>query len=410
MPQITRSSAAALDAADPFAATRARFSLPEGAIYLDGNSLGALPRHVPGRLAEVIARQWGEDLITSWNRHGWFDLPRRVAERLGRLIGAEPGSVAACDTISANVFKLLAAALELRPERKVIVSDTGNFPSDLYVAQGLIRHLGRGHELKLVAPEAVEDAIGPDTAVVLLTECDYRSSRLHDMGAITAAAHRAGALTLWDLAHTAGVYPVNLAATNADFAVGCTYKYLNGGPGAPAFLYVRPDLQGQVRSPLSGWWGHETPFAFTTDYRPAAGILRQHCGTPAILGLAALDAALDVWDGVDLQALRAKSAALCRLFIDRVEELTDLKLSGPRDLARRGSHVSFHCAQGYAVMQALIAERITGDFRAPDLIRFGFAPLYNSYAETYDAAGALGRILATGSWNEPRFTTRKAVT
>ena len=410
MTPITRSSAAAQDAADPFAATRARFSLPAGAIYLDGNSLGALPRHVPARLAEVVTQQWGEDLITSWNRHGWFDLPRRLGERLGRLIGAEPASVMVCDTISANVYKLLAAALDLRPERKVILSDTGNFPSDLYMAQGLIRHLGRGHELKLVAPEDVEAAIGPDTAVVLLTESDYRTARLHDMAAITATAHRAGALTIWDLAHTAGVFPVNLAAAGADFAAGCTYKYLNGGPGAPAFLYVRPDLQDQVRSPLSGWWSHEAPFAFETDYRPATGMLRQQCGTQAILSLAALDAALDVWDGVDLHALRAKSVALCRLFIERVEQLSGLKLAGPRDLAMRGSHVSFHCAEGYAVMQALIAERITGDFRAPDLIRFGFAPLYNSFTEAYDAAEALGRILATGSWNEPRFTTRKAVT
>jgi kynureninase len=407
---ITRDACLARDRADPLAAWRARFALPEGAIYLDGNSLGALPRHVPERVAETVATQWGEHLITSWNRHGWFDMPRKVGEKIGRLIGAPPGTVAVCDTISVNLYKLLAGALSLTPERRVILSDTGNFPSDLYIAQGLIAHLDHGHELRLVDPEDVASHIGPDTAVVMLTESDYRSARLHDMRAITGRAHAAGALVIWDLAHTAGAMPIDLEAANADFAVGCTYKYLNGGPGAPAFLYVRADLQDRIHSPLCGWWGHESPFAFDTAFRPAPGIARQQCGTQGILSLAALDAAMDVWEGVDLTELRRKSMALCQIFIGRVEALTNLKLSGPRALAERGSHVSFHCPEGYAIMQALIARGITGDFRAPDLIRFGFQPLYNSHCDAFDAAEAVSDIVTTGAWNDPRFTSRKAVT
>ena len=400
----------ALDAADPLRGLRERFTLPAGAIYLDGNSLGALPSHVPGRVGEAVARHWGQSLITAWNRHGWFDLPLKTGDRIGRVIGAPAGSVVACDTISANVYKLLAAALALRPGRRVILSDTGNFPTDLYMAQGLARLLDRGHSLKLVEPEAVADAIDDSVAVLLLTHCDYRSARLHHMRELTATAHAAGALTLWDLAHTAGAMPVDLTAADADFAVGCCYKYLNGGPGAPAFLYVRPDLQDKVVSPLAGWWGHAAPFAFAPEYQPAHGIRRQQCGTQPILSLAALDAALDVFDGVDMAAVRAKSLRLQEIFIGGVEAGTDFVLSGPRVLERRGSHVSFHAPEGYAVMQALIAEGITGDFRSPDLIRFGFTPLYTSHCDAHDAAAALARIVASRSFDQPRFRRRAAVT
>jgi kynureninase len=410
---MTRDDCEAMDRADPLRAWRGRFSIPDGLIYLDGNSLGVLPKNVPGRVAETIERQWGETLIRSWNDHGWFELPSRVGDKLAKLIGAKPSSVIAGETISVNLFKLLGAAVKLRPDRKVILSDTGNFPSDLYVAQGLRDFLGAGHELRIVEPEQVEEAIDPSVAVVMLTEVDYRTSRLHDMRAITAKAHAAGALTIWDLAHSAGALPIDLAGANADFALGCTYKYLNGGPGAPAFLYVRPDRQNKVVPPLAGWWGHAAPFAFDLDYRPAPGVLRNQCGTQPILAMAALDAALDVWQGVDMHEVRRKSIGLCKLFIDRVETRCarhGVRLSGPHKMEERGSHVSLHCPEGYAVMQALIARGVIGDFRAPDLIRFGFTPLYLSYARVYEAVEILAHILDERLWDTPQFRAKKAVT
>jgi kynureninase len=403
----------ALDLADPLRGRRDLFAIPADLIYLDGNSLGVLPRNVAGRLSHTVSEQWGRDLITSWNVNGWFDLPRRVGDRIARLIGAPAGTVVAADTISINLYKLLGAALRLRPGRKVILSDTGNFPTDLYMAQGLVDFLGHRHELRLVAPEGVEAAISKDVAVLMLTDVDYRTARRHDMLALTRAAHRNGALVIWDLAHSAGALPVDLESCNADFAVGCTYKYLNGGPGAPAFLYVRPDLQDEVQSPLSGWWGHAKPFAFDLDYQPAPGILRQQCGTQAILAMAALDAALDAFDGIDMTAVRAKSLALAELFIARVETLCGpfgVSLAGPRDLAARGSHVSFHCPNGYAVMQALIADRVIGDFRSPDLIRFGLTPLYTRFVDVWDAAGRLHAILASRRWDRPEWLAQKPVT
>ena len=306
---MKRSDCEALDRADPLAVKRECFVIPEGMIYLDGNSLGMMPKHVPERLAEVAAKQWGETLIKSWNEHGWFKLPRKVGGRIARLIGAPPASVVAGDTISVNLFKLLSAAAKMNPSRRVILSDDGNFPSDLYVAQGFRDLLDDGYELKIVAPEEVMEAIDETIAFTMLTEVDYRSARLHDMKAVTAKAHAAGALTIWDLAHSAGAAPVDLTGAHADFAVGCTYKYLNGGPGAPAFLYVRPDLQDKVRVALSGWWGHASPFAFDLEYKPAPGIIRNQCGTQPILSLAALDAALDVFDDVDMAVLRKKSLA-----------------------------------------------------------------------------------------------------
>ena len=410
---MLRAGCEALDRADPMRLARDRFTIPDGLIYLDGNSLGVLPKHVPQRVDDVMQRQWGETLIRSWNDHGWFHLPQKIGGRIARLIGAPQASVIAGDTISVNLFKLLGAALKLNSQRKIILSDTGNFPSDLYVAQGLRDLLDDTYVLKLVEPEAVMAAIDTSTAVVMLTEVDYRSGRLHDMKAVTERAHAMGALTIWDLAHSAGALAIDLAGTRADFALGCTYKYLNGGPGAPAFLYVRPDLQDKIAPPLAGWWGHAAPFAFDPDYRPAQGIIRNQCGTQPILSMAALDAALDVWDDVAMADVRTKSLALCKLFIELAEARCGhhgVKLAGPRDMNGRGSHVSLHCPEGYAVMQALIANKVIGDFRAPDMIRFGFTPLYTRFTDVWDAVDQLARILDQRIWDQPQFRARKAVT
>ncbi|WP_349359428.1 kynureninase [Stappia sp.] len=420
MPTITASQtpdstlkdrAAARDADDPLAARRDLFSIPEGVIYLDGNSLGVLPRAVPARLSEVVASEWGTSLIRAWNTHGWIDLPQKVGDRIARLIGAAPGTVTACDNTSINVFKVLAAALALRPERKVILSDTGNFPTDLYMAQGLRDLLGRGHELKVVAPEDVADALDESVAVMMLTEVDYKTGRLHDMAGLTARAHAVGALTVWDLAHSAGAIPVDLSGAKADFAVGCGYKYLNGGPGAPAFLYVAPEHQGAVTPPLTGWMGHEAPFAFDLDFRPDAGVGRMRVGTPPILSLSALDAALDAFDGVDMAVVRAKSQSLSELFRTEIERrCPDLELASPRDPAARGSQVSFRFDEGYALMQALIARGVIGDFRAPDIVRFGFTPLYLSHGDVLAACDILEDIVTTRSWDRPEFHKRAKVT
>lgn len=409
---MTRDDCLALDRDDPLAGKRDLFALPAGVIYLDGNSLGALPKGVAARVGRAVEAEWGQDLITSWNTHGWFTLPGRLGDRIGRLIGAPQGTVVVADTISVNLFKLVAAALRLRPGRRVILSDTGNFPTDLYIAEGVLGMTG-GHELKLVAPEAVEAAVDETVALVMLTEVDYATGRRHDMKAITAKAHAAGALILWDLAHSAGAIPVDLTGADADFAVGCTYKYLNGGPGAPAFLFVRKDLQDSIVSPLSGWWGHANPFAFSTGYQPAAGITRQQCGTQAMLSMIALDAALDAYDGVDMTVLYGKAQKLAGVFISEVERRCGglgLKLAGPRDLSQRGSQLSFHCPEGYAVMQALIAHGVVGDFRAPDKIRFGLTPLYTRFADVFDAAVIIERVMAGRLWDTPEFKARSAVT
>ncbi|KQQ81833.1 kynureninase [Aureimonas sp. Leaf324] len=396
---------------DPFRATRALFDLPDGLVYLDGNSLGALPKSVGPRVAEVIASEWGGQLIGAWNSAGWVDLPRRVGDRVGRLIGAPAGTVVMGDTLSIKVFQALASALELRPDRRVILSDTGNFPTDLYMAQGLIASLDRGHKLRVVEPEAVEAAIDESVAVVMLTQVDYRTGRLHDMAGLTRKAHEAGALVIWDLAHSAGALPIDLAAAGADFAVGCTYKYLNGGPGAPAFIYVAPRLSDAVRPALSGWFGHDAPFAFEPTYRPAAGVERMRVGTPPILALSALDAALDAWEGIDMEALRARSIELGELFIAEVRRSRpELELASPEDPARRGSQVSFRHAEGYAVMQALIAEGVIGDYRAPDIMRFGFTPLYLGEDDVRRGAAVLLEILASGRWDRPDYRRRNKVT
>jgi kynureninase len=402
----------ALDRADPLAGKRALFDLPDGVIYLDGNSLGVLPKGVAKRVQKAVVEEWGKDLITSWNKHGWFKLPERIGGRIGRLIGAREGTVVAADTISVNLFKLVAAALKLRSGRRIILSDTGNFPTDLYIAEGVVSMSGK-HELKLVRPEEVEGAIDDSVALVMLTEVDYATGRRHDMRAITRKAHKQGALVLWDLAHSAGAIPVDLEGAGADLAVGCTYKYLNGGPGAPAFLYVRQALQAKLQSPLSGWWGHADPFAFKTRYKPAAGIVRQQCGTQAMLSMIALDVALDVYEGVDMNRVYEKARALADIFIAEVERRCGpfgLRLTGPRDLLQRGSQVSFHCSEGYAVMQALIAHGVIGDFRAPDIIRFGLTPLYTRFVDVYDAAVMIERVMRDRLWDAPEFRVRAAVT
>lgn len=408
---LNRADLEAMDRADPLAAKRDAFLLPQGVIYLDGNSLGPLPASVPGRVEDLVRRQWGQDLIVSWNKHGWIDLPARVGARIARLIGAEPDSVIAADSTSINLFKLIVAALTLNPGRKRILSDNGNFPTDLYIAQGVAGMVGNGLTLEVVAPEAVIGAIDETTALVMLTGVDYRTGRLHDMAGITRAAQACGALVLWDLAHSAGAVPVDLAGCGADFAVGCSYKYLNGGPGAPAFLYVAPRHQAKAVSPLSGWLGHAAPFAFDLDYRPAEGIGRFICGTPNMLSLVALDAALDVWDDVDMAAIRAKSMALGDLFIRLVEqECPGFTLGSPHAAAERGSQVSLRHAEGYAIMQALIARGVIGDFRSPDVLRFGFTPLYLRHADLWDAVQHLKAVMASGEWQQPRFRARAKVT
>ena len=394
-----------------FSATKARFHLPDGVIYLDGNSLGPLPLAARERVDRLLRTQWGEMLIRGWNDAGWMEWPGRIGERIGRLIGAPAGSVTMGDTLSIKVYQALAAALELRPERRVIVSDHGNFPSDLYMADGLIRSLGQGHEIRLVAPEEVARALDDDVAALMLTEVDYRTGRRHDMARLTEAAHAAGALTIWDLAHSAGALPIDLRGAGADFAVGCTYKFLNGGPGAPAFIYVAPEHIGRIRPVLSGWLGHEAPFAFDLEYRSGPGIERMRVGTPPIIALAALDAALDVWDEVSIDDVRARSIDLGELFIAEVEtRCPDLEFVGPRAAEDRGSQVSFRFEHAWPAMQALIDRGVIGDFRAPDIMRFGITPLYLDAGDIVRAAEILAEIVAERLWDRPRYHERRAVT
>ncbi len=394
-----------------FAATKAMFDLPDGVIYLDGNSLGPLPRTVPERIGAMLRDEWGEMLITGWNKAGWMAQPMALGDRIGRLIGAEPGHVVMGDTLSLKVYQALAAALDLRQGRRVVLSDSGNFPTDLYMAEGLLKTLDKGQELRIVAPEEVEAHITDEVAVLMLTEVDYRTGRLHDMAALTRKAHAAGALTVWDLAHSAGALPVDLAGAGADFAIGCTYKYLNGGPGSPAFIYVAPRHADKVRPALSGWLGHDAPFAFDLDYRPGSGIERMRVGTPPVIQMTALDCALDIWERADIADVRVKSVALCDRFIAGVEAACPmLTLASPRDGARRGSQVSFRFADGYAAMQALIARGVIGDFRAPDIMRFGFTPLYIDEADVDAAVAILSDVMTNALWDRPEYKARAAVT
>lgn len=403
----------ALDAADPLAEFRQRFHVPDNLIYLDGNSLGAMPITVPARVARAVEHEWAEDLIRSWNTAGWMDMPTRVGDKIGRLIGAQPGETVCADSTSINVFKALSAALNLNPGRRVILSEPENFPTDLYMAQGLIGLLGGGHRLVLKTPDEIAAAIDDDTAVLMLTQVNYKTGRMHDMAALTAKAHARGALVIWDLAHSAGALPVDLTGANADLAIGCGYKYLNGGPGAPAYIMVAARHQARFSQPLSGWLGHADPFAFSADYVPAEGISRYICGTPNVLSLTALECGVDVMLDADLNALRVKSLAMTDLFIELVEARCagqGLTLLTPREHAMRGSQVSFSHPEGYAIMQALIRQGVIGDFRAPDILRFGFTPLYLRYADVAAAADILARTLETRMWDRPEFKARKTVT
>ena len=398
-------AARALDAADPLAFARQRFTTPDGIIYLDGNSLGAMPASTPTRLADVARREWGEDLITSWTKNGWIDWPQKIAARIAPLVGARPDEVLVCDSTSINLAKMAGAALALRPDRRVILTEQGNFPTDLYMLGAL------GAECRAVPRDALASALSDDVALLALTHIDYRSGHRHDMASLTAAAQEVGAVTLWDLAHSAGAIECDLNEANADFAVGCGYKFLNGGPGAPAWLFVRRDHQEAVRNPLPGWLGHAAPFDFTDDYTPAQGIRRFLTGTPPILAMAALDEGLKCFDGIDPQSLDAKAGALGDLFIATVEQICpEVKLASPRNARERGAHVCLSHPQGYAVMQALIARGVIGDFRAPDLLRFGLAPLTTRYIDVIVAAATLRDILEHGTWDDPAYRQRKAVT
>jgi len=407
---MTLDEAQKLDASDPLAFARERFYLPDGVIYLDGNSLGALPVAAPAALRRTAEDQWGADLIAGWNKHDWIDWPTSTAANLSPIVGARPNELLIADSTSVCLFKLLSAAARARPGRRTILSQRRNFPTDLYVAQGLAGMLGL--TLDTVEPEEVIGAIDDDTAVVTLTHVDYRSASIHDLVAINAAAKAAGALVVWDLSHSAGAIELDLNGTGAELAVGCGYKYLNGGPGAPAFIFIAEGLQEELQSPLQGWMGHAEPFAFVDDYRPANGMLKFLTGTPSILALAALDAGLATFEGASMAALAAKSRSLSRLFVAEVEKRcgSEVQLASPRDPMQRGSHVVLAHPEGYAVMQALIDRGVIGDFRAPDLMRFGFAPLYNSHAEMVRAAETLADVLATRAWDQPRFKTRAKVT
>ncbi|WP_024300915.1 kynureninase [Pseudogulbenkiania sp. MAI-1] len=414
----TREACLQADQQDPLAALKHHFELPPGVIYLDGNSLGVLPKAARARSAEVIDQEWGVGLIRSWNTAGWFDLPARLGDKLGRLIGANAGEVVVTDTTSLNIFKSLAAALRIQqqdqPQRRVIVSERDNFPTDLYMIQGMIDLLQQGYQLRLIDDETpLEQALGDDVAVLLLSHVNYRTGYLYDMAATTALAHRHGALTIWDLAHAAGAVPVDLNGAEADFAVGCTYKYLNGGPGSPAFIWVAARHQDRFWQPLSGWWGHQQPFAMATDYQPASGIRRFLCGTQPIVSMSLVECGLDVALQADMTAVRAKSLALTDLFIELVEQRCadhPLTLVTPREHPRRGSHVSFRHPHGFAVMQALIARGVIGDYREPEVLRFGVTPLYLGYADIWDAVDTLKDILDSGSWDRPEFHQRASVT
>jgi kynureninase len=406
---ITRDYCASLDQADALAHCRARFQLPEGVIYLDGNSLGAMPRAVPPRMAQALEQEWAVGLIRSWNDADWYPAPQRVGARIAQLVGAAANEVIVADSISVNLFKVLVAALRLRPGRVKILGELGNFPSDGYIASGVAELMHA--EFVARQSEQILEAIDDSVAIVSLTHVNYKSGRIYDMAAITRRAHEVGALVVWDLAHTAGAMACDLNGCSADFAVGCGYKYLNGGPGAPAFVYVAQQHHSALNQPLQGWFGHAKPFAFDDGYEPAPGMGRMLVGTSSQLGLIALEAALTAFDGVDMQALRSKSEALTELFIGLADqELTGFGLASPRDTARRGSQVALTHPDGYAIMQVLIARGVIGDYRAPDILRFGFAPLYVSFMDVWNAVAQIKDVMQTQAWKAPEFSQTKAVT
>jgi kynureninase len=409
---LTREDCAARDAADPLAPFRDEFVLPDGVIYLDGNSLGALPRATPARVARLVEHEWGQRLIASWNEAGWWDKPRTLGALLAPLLGAEADEVVVGDGTSVNLFKTVAAALWLRPDRRVVVAEAGNFPTDGYIAQGVV-DLVDGASLRMVDvddPAALAAALEPgDVAVVLLSHVDYRTGILRDMAAVTEMVHAHGALVVWDVCHSVGAVPLALAQTGVDFAVGCTYKYLNAGPGAPAFTYVARRHHERVRQPISGWHGHARPFDFAPEYEPAAGASRFLSGSQSLIAAAALEASLELWQRVDLAQVREKSLALTDLFVAVTAE-AGLECVTPAEHERRGSQVALRHPDGYPIVQALIARGVVGDFRSPDILRFGFAPLYLRYVDVYDAARALVEVVTSGEWQDPRFAQRAQVT
>ena len=413
MSRLTRQDLIEMDASDPLAPLRGAFDLPSGVIYLDGNSLGALPAATPARLAEVVCRQWGEDLIQSWNRHGWIQAPGRIGAKIAALIGAQAHEVIVADSTTVNLYKLAAGAMELSPGRSVILTEAGNFPTDLHVLQGLQAGRGGSVTVKAMPREVLASAIDESVALVVLTHVHYRTAERWPMSTITNLAHARGALTIWDLSHSAGAVAVDLNEAKADLAVGCGYKYLNGGPGAPGFAFVAERLQARLVSPIWGWMGHAAPFEFADDFQPASGIGRQLAGTPPVLSLAALEAGVDLFAGLDISAVEAKAHRLADLFVACVDaRCADLGLTlvSPRASALRGSHLAYAHPSGYAVMQALIARGVIGDFRSPDLVRFGLTPLYTRFTDVWDAVEILRQVLTSGEYQDPRFQVRLAVT
>jgi kynureninase len=390
------------DERDPFAQVRREFLLNPEIIYLDGNSLGALTKSSMARTRAIVEDQWGPDLVRSWNVHGWFDLPHRLGAKIAPLIGAAPDEVLVADSTTVNLFKIACAAMMVRGSRHRIITELGNFPADIYVLQGLAFLSGGAIEIVAVPRSEIAQRIDESTFLVVLTHVHYKTAELFDLEAITRRAHAMGSRILWDLSHSVGALQTNVGAARADFAVGCTYKYLNGGPGSPAFLYVRRDLQDELRPGLTAWMGHASPFEFTEDYDPAPGMARFRVGTPSMISFASLQGALEVWEGIDIREVRRKSAALSELFIKRVDALTGsgLSLASPRDPARRGSHVALTHPQGYELMQALIARGVIGDFRAPDVVRFSITPLYLGYADVWQAVTVLGEVAAALSRTE----------
>lgn len=413
MTRLTRNDLVAMDESDKLARFRSHFDLPEGIIYLDGNSLGAQPKEALSVAADVVKRQWGNDLIKSWNSAGWFEMPYKLGNKLAELLGANEGEMIVTDSTGINLYKTLSLATRLNPDRSVILMESDNFPTDVYTAQGLIDQLGGSHTLKLVPGDEIIDAIDDTVAAVSITQVNYKTGRMLDMKAVTERAHACGALAIWDLCHSAGAIPVSLNACNADMAVGCTYKYLNGGPGSQAFIFVAKRHQNKAQQPLSGWWGHSDPFGFKRDYVPASGISQMASGTQAILSMALIDCGLSTFLEADMTVIRAKSIKLCDLFIELVESRCQdhgFELNSPRDANKRGSQVSFNHVNGYAIIKALIARGVIGDFRAPANMRFGFAPLYVSYSDVWDAVEQLRDIMDTGEWKTDVYSHQDSVT
>lgn len=414
---LDRAACAAMDAADPLASFRDRFVLPEGVIYLDGNSLGALPAATPAHMQRVITEEWGQGLIRSWNDAGWFTKPQTLGDRIAPLIGAEAGEVVIGDSTSSSIFQTAVAGIRLRPGRRVIVSERGSFPTDLYVLESVQEMLGGGEPLerRLIHDDGptLDDVLDDDVAIVILTHVDYRTGRLYDMAEVTQKVHAVGGIMIWDLCHSAGALPVDLNGVGADLAVGCTYKYINGGPGSPSFIWVAKRHQERARPAVTGWHGHARPFDFEVEYAPTEGIGRFRVGTPPLLSYAALEASLEIWADVDMSLLREKSLALTDLFISLIDERLapwGVEVVTPREHERRGSQVAVRGADGYAVMQAIIARGVIGDFRAPDLMRFGFAPLYVTFVDVWDAIEIIEDVLSSEVWREPQYSRRSAVT